>query len=192
MRAQRRHASKINLRVGPCRAHKDAALTNRHLLWLALALVASPLAPAVAQAQPMLIRTTDLNGAAVTIPTGLQAPRTLILIGFHHGDQEQLDAWRAGLRLTDSDSWIELPVISGVPAMVHPMIRNGLRRRLPTAAARAHVAPAFINGDTVAHTFGVPTDEVSALVIDSSGTVIARHSGPYDGVGGERMLRALR
>lgn len=181
-----------SIEAGDCR-HRDLLMYRLIILALgALCLVATCGAPVLSQ-ELFAAHAENLNGAAVTLPAGLGAERTVLLVGFHHGEQPVMDAWRDGLRLEGSASnWLEAPVIGPVNPVVQSMIRTGMRGRFHTSAQRAHVIPIFETPETIALALGVSRDGVSAVVVDRAGRVLAHESGAYSAKKGASILQALQ
>jgi hypothetical protein len=122
------------------------------------------------------VQATDLNGRAVAAPVA--AGRTLLLLGFRHGDQEVLDGWRAGLGLTDEDpTWLEVAYI-GAPALARGMIQSSMRKRFASPEARGHMAPVFGAPEASLKALAAGPGPV-VLVLDRSGAVLAEARGAY-------------
>jgi hypothetical protein len=126
------------------------------------------------------VHTTDLNGRDISVPTGLSAERTLLLLAFRHSDQEIIQGWKSGLGLSATqDGWLEIPVVGVSNSIVRGMIRSGMRSKHPDPRDAAHVAPLFGDADGFAKAFGVSSATVTVLVIDRKGHVLASASGRF-------------
>ncbi len=159
-------------------------------LGLAAALLLAPFASAAETA--VSLRVTTLNGAAMEIPGGLPEPRALLLLGFRHDDRTALEAWRQGLGLRAEDKdWFEVPVIGVGNPMIRSMIVRGMQGGVSSVADRAHFAPAFADAGSVAKQFGVDPDRPAAVVVDRTGRVLARASGPFDPAKAQVLTSAL-
>jgi hypothetical protein len=147
-----------------------------------------------ASSQDLLsLQLQDLNGASVKLPGDLPTGASVLLVGFHHGEQPGMDAWRDGLQLQDTESnWLELPVIGEMNSLVKTMIREGMRGKFKTAAQRAHVAPVFAPVESVAGPLGVSTEGISVVVIDRTGHVLACQTGDYTAEKAAALSHALR
>jgi hypothetical protein len=146
-----------------------------------------------ALAAPLSLEVRDLNGRALTVPGGLPAQRTLLLVGFRHADHAALDGWRQGLRLSPTDAaWLETPVIRVRSGLIRRMILDGMRSGASTPEARAHLAPAFADPGTVAAELGVDPGRAAVVVVDRSGRVLARASGAYDPAQARALAAAMR
>jgi hypothetical protein len=147
--------------------------------------------PTPAQAL-VAVQTTDLNGKLVSIPAGLTASRSIILVGFRHDDRKQMDAWRQGLGLTDGGgSWFEMPIIGVQSGAIQTMIRRGMSDRL-TVPAKSHLAPVFGDARALATTLGVDQAVVTVLVVDRSGRELARATGPFAPGKAADLLKSFR
>lgn len=138
------------------------------------------------------VHATDLNGRDVELPAHLPADRTLLLIAFRHADQTIVQGWKEGLGLKVDGDWLEIPVIGVGSSIIHGMIRSGMRSKYPDQQARAHVVPMFGDADALARGFGVSPDTITALVVDRSGHVLARATGPFEASGAAGIRRAWR
>jgi len=135
----------------------------------------------------------DLNGRKIAVPASLPAPRTLLLVAFRHGDRAAIDGWKAGLGLkAGQPDWIEMPVIGVSAGFIQGMILSGMKRRYPAPADKAHMAPLFGDGDTIARELGIASDRVAALVVDREGHVLASASGAYSAGPAHALLAAWR
>ena len=158
---------------------------------LAAALLLAPLRAAAET--PVSLHVTDLNGAAMEIPTGLPQRRTLLLIGFRHVDHSALEIWRRGLDLRAEDTdWFEIPVIGVRNPMIRSMIVLGMQRGVASFAERARLAPAFADTAAVAAQLGVDPNQPAAVVLDRSGRILARASGAFDPAQAQALKSALR
>lgn len=168
---------------------------GRRRVWAAAlggALALPLVALSAAAAAPLHFQITDLNGAATTVPTGLPRARALLLVGFRHKDHAALEAWRAGLGLSGRDSdWFEVPVI-GVGNPIRALILSGMRNGVADPAERARLAPAFADPDAIAQQLGVDRAQPAAVVVDRTGRVLARASGPFDPAKAAALMQALR
>lgn len=63
---------------------------------------------------------------------GNTSPQLLIL-GFDMKSGEPMEAWVRGLNLSPSTniSWLQIPVIGGVPPFVDGFIKNGMKKSIP-------------------------------------------------------------
>jgi hypothetical protein len=144
-------------------------------------------------AATLSLQVRDLNGRSLSIPSGLPADRTLLLVGFRHSDRTALDDWRKGLGLSASDpAWLETPIIGVGSGLIRGMILEGMRRGADTPEARAHLAPAFVNAKDVAAALGLDPSRPAAVVIDRAGRVLASAGGDYDPARAHALLAALR
>lgn len=158
----------------------------------AVAILALSAASGRSAAAPLSLQVKDLNGRSLSIPGGLPADRTLLLVGFRHADRTALDGWRKGLGLLASDpAWLETPIIGVGNGMIQAMILEGMRRGADTPQARAHLAPAFAPAKEVAVALGLDPSRPAAVVVDRAGRVLARASGDFDPAQARVLLGAL-
>ena len=85
------------------------------------------------------LQTQDLNGTALVLPAGLPSDRTLLLIGFHHKDQKQIDEWVSGLDLKAGKiPWLEVSAIGRLNPLIEENHQDG--HGLAAALARGKIA----------------------------------------------------
>ena len=62
-----------------------------------------------------------------------QRSNQLIIIGFDMKSSEPMEAWVRALNLTPTSniSWLQIPVIGGVPPFVDGFIKNGMKKSIP-------------------------------------------------------------
>lgn len=139
------------------------------------------------------IETADLNGAPITLPTGLPGERTLVIIGFAREQQATIDTWVEGLALkTGALAWLELPVIDNPGPIGRFAIDTGMRSGVPRGD-RSHVVTLYTDKAAFKAALGITSEAaIVTAVIDRTGAVLARATGPYDAAAGEALKAQLR
>ena len=132
----------------------------------------------------------------VTVPEGLPADRTLALITFHRSHRDQAESWIKGLNLRDDPSiaWVRLPVLSdpGTPT-ARGVKENTLRELYPVEAERAKLVPLFTDRANFVRAAGLGgMDQVSVVVVNREGEVLARVQGEFDPDKAQTLRATLR
>lgn len=171
--------------------------TQRHLLTHALPAI---LLCATALATPVntmpLTSGKDLNGTPWSVPKGLPAERSLVLIGFDEPQQAAIDTWTQGLGLdqpTNTIPWIEMPLIENPGMFMRWFIDTGMRGGIRGRFQRSHVWTAYTDKKAFLQSCGITSESViRVLVVDRSGKILRSEAGPYTKEGAARLLKALR
>ncbi len=147
----------------------------KFLAAIAFLAVASPLA---AQHLPF-IAAQDLNKKKIEWPKDFSADRTLLIVAFARGQQPQIDTWVSALKLNapGAPPWFEVPVIKNPGSFVRSFIDGGMRRGIPSSAARSHVVTVYTDKKAFMAATGLPSEDVHVLVVARSGAVLARATG---------------
>jgi hypothetical protein len=165
-------------------------MTKRHLIFLAMAALSSA---ASAQTLPP-IKAANLNKQAVTWPSGLPAPRTILIIAFDRAQQRQVDGWVAGmgLKAAGAPAWYEVPLINNPGGVARWFIDNGMRSGIPAKADRARVVTVYGDKPALMKSMGLPNESVHVLVVERSGKIITRVTGAYSAAGATAILGAIK
>ncbi len=138
----------------------------------------------------------DLNGKPWSVPKGLPAERTLILIGFDEPQQVAIDTWTQGLGLdlpSNTIPWVEMPLIDNPGMIMRWFIDTGMRGGIKGCALRSHIWTAYTGKKEFLQSCGINSEsEIKVLVVDRAGKVLRSESGEYTKEGAARILNALR
>ena len=138
----------------------------------------------------------DLNGTPWNAPAGLPGGQTLVLVGFEESQQEAIDSWTQGLRLSSpaiTIPWVEMPLIENSSILMRWFISNGMRSGIKEQRMRSHVWTAYTDKKAFMKACGMVSEDAPfAMVVDRGGQVLAMERGPYSKEGEARLLRALR
>jgi hypothetical protein len=144
------------------------------------------------------LRTRALDGTQRTLPAGLPADRTLVLLAYRQSHQRDVDAWIAlavalGVPPTPrgadgplATAVIEVPFLSSAWRPVRRLIDGGMAQGIADPDVLARTFTAY--GSPLRHrracgldgpdpTSGDRRAQVEALVVERSGTVLWRASG---------------
>jgi len=133
-----------------------------------------------------------LDQQRVVLPQGLQADRTLALVGFNRTHSSEIQSWIRGFRL-DQDStiaWFKMPVLNDPGTeQARNQVENILLARHPAETDRSRLVPVFTNRDAFLRAAGLSGMEHAwVLVLNRDGKVLARAEGEFD----EDKAQALR
>lgn len=142
-----------------------------------------------------LITGKDLNGTPWSIPKGLPAERTLVLIGFDEPQQAAIDTWTQGLGLdlpTNTIPWVEMPLIENPGRFMRWFIDTGMRGGIKGRFQRSHVWTAYTDKKAFLQSCGINAEnKIQVLVVDRTGRILHAESGEYTKEGAAKLLRSL-
>jgi hypothetical protein len=137
----------------------------------------------------------DLNGTPWSVPKGLPAECTLVLIGFDEPQQAAIDAWTQGLGLEQPANkipWVEMPLIDNPGMFMRWFIDTGMRGGIKGRFQRSHVWTAYTDKKAFLQSCGITSEsEIRILVVDRSGTILHAESGAYTKEGAAKLLKSL-
>jgi hypothetical protein len=158
------------------------------LLWASLASIAVLLAFATPTGQAILGRVpeligVDLNKKPISIPAGLTAERTLVLVSFQRGHGKDIDTWITGMSLREGGAvqYVRMPILNDPGNLDgRSAIETRLQARVPDTQERSKVVPVFTDQQAFLKSVGLASSQqISALVLNRSGHVLARVEGPF-------------
>jgi len=137
----------------------------------------------------------DLNGTPWSVPKGLPAERTLVLIGFDEPQQAAIDTWTQGLGLvqpTNTIPWVEMPLIDNPGMFMRWFIDTGMRGGIKGRFQRSHVWTAYTDKKAFLQSCGITSEsEIRVMVVDRTGRILHSDSGEYTKEGAAKLLRFL-
>lgn len=137
-----------------------------------------------------------LDQVPITVPHELPSERTLVLVVFSKAHRPQAQSWVDGLGLQDDSTtpWVRMPVWDDPgDASQRGRIEKALMERYPSATDRARLVPLFTDRQAFVRAANLPgTEQPVVLVIDRTGTVLARAVGAYDPVKGAVLRQTLQ
>jgi hypothetical protein len=118
---------------------------------------------------------TTLAGTAVVLPDALKGKPAVLVLGFSHASQGQVESWgkRLGTDFGHSAdvNYYEMPMLGDAPKLLRRMIIGSMGSSVPETG-RSHFLPLTEDDKpwrTVAH-YGKP-DDAYVLVVDGTGAV---------------------
>lgn len=113
----------------------------------------------------------------VNIPSDFDSETTLLLLGFRHKSQFDIDRWLIGLDMTATNVDVyEIPTLQGLfPVMFSTFIDDGMRKGIPKELWKG-VITVYEDGDKLQQFTGnVNPNNARVILIDRSGTVTFFH-----------------
>ncbi len=142
------------------------------------------------------LKSESLEKQAVQLPQDFQGERNLLLIAFQREQQKDTDTWLAQMkRYEDIDKefrYYEIPTIEKMNPFMRWFINTGMRHGIPDKKARERTITLYIEKEPFENSLRI-TDEkkIYAIVVDRSGNVLWRATGPYDEIKGKRLEEFL-
>jgi hypothetical protein len=172
----------------------------RQALWTLGACIACLAGAAQAQGTPTFampqVQAESLAEVKITMPQGLPAERTLVMIGFEFDHQKVMDEWLDKMNLRPTQRpWLQLQLhgIGAGYSWLSGFINSRKRPYFPDAYQRERVVPVYTNVKAFITAMGLPEDTktVYLLVVQRDGKVLATAQGRYDASAAQALLATL-
>ena len=143
-----------------------------------------------------VVRGSDLNGRAVSLPADFAGPASIVFVAFEMHQQDDVDSWQPFVQKmrqsTPSLGVFELPTISRGYLLMRFIIDNGMRSGIHDPSARASTITLYIDVKAFTQDLGLETTKsIAVLVVRPSGEILARASGRYSEEGAAMIGAAL-
>jgi hypothetical protein len=128
---------------------------------------------------------TNLEGASVRLPDGLDGQLNLLLVAFRQVQQADVDTWVPYTdalegRRPDVRAY-ELPVLAAAYRLARPFIDGGMRAAIPDPAVRARTITLYLDNGAFRAALGVPDeDRIHVRLVDRSGATHWSGYGRWD------------
>jgi hypothetical protein len=151
---------------------------------------------AVARAKGVMptLQAESLAQVPITLPQGLPAARTVVMIGFEFDHQKVMDTWLEKMNLrAEQKPWLQLHGIGRGYGLISGFINSRKRPYFPDPYLRERVVPVYTDVDAMLTAMGLPTSrkEVYVTVVKRDGQMLAWAQGDYDTTAAQRLLEAL-
>jgi len=116
----------------------------------------------------------SLNGTSVSIPKDFKGNKTLLLFGFIHKSQFDIDRWLIGLDMTGTQVDVyEIPTLKGmVPEIFSHFIDDSMREGIPKEIWKG-VVTVYGDGDDIQRFTGNQQPKNSrVMLLDENGTIV--------------------
>lgn len=141
----------------------------------------------------------NLNGRALTLPADFGGTFNIAIIAFRRWHQALVDAWFPFLNpllaaYPDLRAY-ELPIIGRQYTFARPFIDGGMAFAIPDPAVRNRTLTVYADVQQVVTALQIPsTETITLLLVDRTGRIFWRDTGPYTAeraAGLERTLATL-
>jgi len=138
-----------------------------------------------------------LEKQTVQLPRDFQGERNLLLIAFEREQQRDIDTWLAKIkRYEDIDKgfrYYEIPTIAKMNSLMRWFINTGMRHGIPDKKARERTITLYIDKEPFKKSLQIRDEKkIYAVVVDRSGNVLWRATGPYDEANGNDLQEFLK
>ena len=144
--------------------------------------LATPTGQAILGRVPQLIG-MDLNKKPISIPAGLTAERTLVLVSFQRGHGKDVDTWISGMSLREGGAvqYVRMPILNDPGDLDgRRAVETRLQARVTNTQERSKVVPVFTDQQAFLKSVGLTsTQQISALVLNRNCEVLARVEGAF-------------
>ncbi len=142
------------------------------------------------------LRSETLEKQAVQLPQDFQGERNLLFIAFERKQQKDIDTWLAQMkRYEDLDKgfrYYEIPTIDKMNPFMRWFINTGMRNGIPDKKARERTITLYIDKEPFKKSLQISDEKkIYAMVVDRSGKVLWRATGPYDEANGKSLQQFL-
>ena len=125
----------------------------------------------------------DLDGNEVTLPSGFNGKRNLIIVAFQRQQQGDAETWLGLYDSIRSDhpelQVYELPTIGRSGAIRRLWVNNGMRFGISGEEARARVITLYLDREVFQRALAIPTrDKIHVFLLNGAGNVVWRSDGP--------------
>lgn len=142
------------------------------------------------------LKSETLGKLAMRLPLDFQGERNLLLIAFRREQQKDIDTWLAQMKryegIDKGFRYYEIPTIEKENPFMRWFINTGMRHGIPDKKARERTITLYIEKEPFENSLRIPDEKnIYAMVVDHSGNVLWRATGPYDEASGKRLQEFL-
>jgi hypothetical protein len=142
------------------------------------------------------LKSETLEKQAVQLPQDFQGERNLLFIAFEREQQKDIDTWLTQMkRYEDIDKgfrYYEIPTIEKMNRFMRWFINTGMRNGIPDKKARERTITLYIDKEPFKRSLQIPDEKkIYGMVVDRSGNVLWRATGPYDDANGKSLQQFL-
>lgn len=138
---------------------------------------------------------TTLGGTSLTLPAALHAAGSLLVIGFTQRSEKETVVWRknAEREFAANPRLTVFPVIvlAGIPRIFHGLIVAGIRAGFPRSAWDHFLVAGRDEARWKGAVGWQGPDRAYVLLLDRSGQIVWRRSGPFTPSGGQALAEAV-
>ena len=142
------------------------------------------------------LRGEYLSGRKAILPKDAAGRVALLLFGFTYQSRYAVEAWgkrfRGDFEKNRQVTFYEIPMIGGMARLGKWFIDSGMRRGTPKAD-QENVITVYGGTELWKERLGVKAEDAAYLVIvDQTGKVVWRHSGPFEGTSYQALAVQVR
>jgi hypothetical protein len=158
-------------------------------------LAAAPPQPTSALHFPAITADT-LSKQTLHLPADFGPADSLVVLAFERDQQKDLDTWdkpAADLAAKHAGfSFYEMPVLPWRDVFYRWWLNTAMRSGLPDDAARKRTVPVYVNKEKFKSSLQITTEQtITVVLLDKSGGVLWRSSGPWTEEKGRALAFAL-
>jgi hypothetical protein len=138
----------------------------------------------------------NLQKATVHLPDDFKGRKNLLIVTFEREQQKEADTWLplAKQLLQDKPdfSYYELPVLPRRDILYRWWLNSAMRSAMPDQAGWPHTVPLYTDKESFREKLEISTEQtISLLLVDKSGTVLWRSTGPLNDDKKKALMDAL-
>lgn len=140
----------------------------------------------------------NLARERIALPGGLAGRYNLVIVAYRQRQQPEVDTWMPALNALERENpafrWYELPTIGKFTGLfVSLWLDDAMRSGIPDPQQRARTITIYVDKDWFRGRLGLPQndDAIHLILIDKSGTVLWRRSGPFAAAALDELRKTL-
>jgi hypothetical protein len=138
----------------------------------------------------------NLQKSTMHLPDDFKGRKNLLIVTFEREQQKEADTWLplAKQLLQDKPefSYYELPVLPRRDILYRWWLNSAMRSAMPDQAAWPHTVPLYTDKESFREKLEISTEQtISLLLVDKTGAVLWRSSGPMNDDKKKALLDAL-
>ncbi|MHB1021450.1 MAG: hypothetical protein ACYC46_10575 [Acidobacteriaceae bacterium] len=130
------------------------------------------------------LQATNLARQPMQLPQDFAGKRNLLLIAFTREQQRDVDSWIPAARKLEQQypelRYYELPTLARNNPLFRWWVNSAMRSGIPEEQARERTITLYLDKKNFRRKLGIANEkQISVLLIDASGKVLARTTGSY-------------
>jgi hypothetical protein len=139
----------------------------------------------------------NLDREHLTFPEDFTGQYNIVLIAFQQWQQTTVNTWlpfvRDQIAVHDGLTYYEFPVIQSMNMLSRWFINEGMRAGIPDPVARQKTITLYLNKRAFRNALDITTEqEITILLVDHDGQVLARSQGQFTPEKGTALLQAVQ
>lgn len=142
------------------------------------------------------MQSENLNQRAVNLPAAFNSRRNIVFIAYAQDQQQEVDSWNRfladAIATYDDVDYFELPTVASGYRLVKGFLDGVMRDGIPDIDKRERTITLFTNVRQFREKLALPDNRtIDVLVLDGSGTVIAKTRGRFTEEAAKIVIDAL-